>query len=635
MPEKPLAGSFSSLAELVQRLPCAAAAIDRDLRYLFVNDEYVRAYGRSREQLICRTVSEVFDLSEPPKGLLEVLAGRSVTYERVRSVRPDGVERFANMGHLPWRDETGAIAGALLTSAELTSEQIAAERNISEDRLRHAIELAGIYVWEIDRARKSSWQAGNLNNYFHGFTTDKFNQDPWSMVHPDDRDRVVGTAKRDLRAEGRYIVEYRLNGTQQETWVRAGAVSVPTDGGGPPKLIGVMQNITSRKQIELAALQANEAKSAFLATMSHEIRTPLNGVLGMVQAMLAEPGTDLQRERLGVIKQCGETLLATLNDVLDFSKIEAGKLTIETIEFELGPVVRAVVATFDQAARAKGLELTCDLERGLGRYRGDPTRLRQILGNLVSNALKFTSEGEVRIVAVGGPVGLELRVADTGIGISADKVGKLFQSFTQVDASTTREFGGTGLGLAISRSLTDLMGGVIEVESTPGEGSTFRVRLPFERLGEEGVEDARDLEAHSPQVGVRVLAAEDNAVNQLVLKTLLGQVGVDVHVVGNGAEAVEAWRRGAWDVILMDIQMPVMDGVAATLAIRGEEAANGRGRTPIVALTANAMSHQVAEYAAAGMDDHVAKPIDAARLFEVLQAVLDAADQETAQAATG
>ena len=636
MSTKPLAGSFLSLAELVEGLPCVASALDRDLRYLFVNDQHVRAYGRPREELIGRTMSEVYKLSEPPKDLLEVLAGRSITYERVRMVRADGAERYANMCELPWRDETGEIAGVLLTSVELTSEQIVAERNVSEDRLRNAIELAGIYVWEIDRAHKSAWQAGDLNNYFSGFSTDKFNQDPWSMVHPDDHDRVVDMAKRDLRATGRYIVEYRLSGTQQETWVRGGAVSVPTEGGGPPKLIGVMQNITERKQAELAALQASEAKSAFVATMSHEIRTPLNGVLGMVQAMLAAPGTDVQKERLKVIQQCGESLLTTLNDVLDFSKIEAGKLNIETIEFELGPVVRAVVATFHEAARMKGLELACDIERGLGRYRGDPTRLRQILCNLVSNAVKFTSAGEVRIAAVGSHVGLELQVADTGIGISSDKVGRLFQSFTQVDASTTREFGGTGLGLAISRSLADLMGGVIEVESAPSEGSLFRVRLPFERLGEEGDLCAAPAEADPSRVAsVRVLAAEDNAINQLVLKTLLGQAGVDLHVVENGVQAVEAWRQGEWDVILMDVQMPVMDGVTATATIRAEEAAGRRRRTPIVALTANAMSHQVAEYAAAGMDDHVAKPIDAVRLFEVLQSVLDAADQEMAQAAAG
>jgi two-component system, sensor histidine kinase len=319
--------------------------------------------------------------------------------------------------------------------------------------------------------------------------------------------------------------------------------------------------------------------------------------------------------------------------VLDFSKIEAGNLDIESIEFDLGPVVRGVAATFEPAAELKGLEVVCDVERGVGRYRGDPGRLRQILANLVSNALKFTTAGEVRLVAIGSHAGLELQVADTGIGIAPDKVQALFQSFTQVDASITRQFGGTGLGLAICRSLAELMGGFIEVESEPGRGSLFRVRLPFERLGDESEEaPLAPAASFDETASVRVLAAEDNPVNQLVLKTLLGQVGVDVHVVDNGALAVQAWQTAAWDVILMDVQMPVMDGLTATAAIREQEAARNLRRTPIVALTANAMSHQVAEYLAAGMDAHVAKPIDAGALFEVLQAVLDAADAEPAEA---
>ncbi|HQT54048.1 MAG TPA: ATP-binding protein, partial [Phenylobacterium sp.] len=233
-----------------------------------------------------------------------------------------------------------------------------------------------------------------------------------------------------------------------------------------------------------------------------------------------------------------------------------------------------------------------------GRYRSDPTRLRQILYNLVSNALKFTDAGEVRLAVTRAQEDLVIEVSDTGLGMSAEVMGRLFQKFEQADASTTRRFGGTGLGLAICRQLAELLGGAITVTSAEGRGSTFRVVLPLERIGEETVEAApaetTGVATLEPERALRVLAAEDNSVNQLVLKTLLQQVGVEVFVVGDGQQALEAWRAHDWDLILMDVQMPVMDGPSATVAIRADEARSGRARTPIIALTANAMAHQTA-----------------------------------------
>jgi|SRR5579872_2118174 len=390
---------------------------------------------------------------------------------------------------------------------------------------------------------------------------------------------------------------------------------------------------------ERAAEAANEAKSAFLATMSHEIRTPLNGVLGMAQAMAAETLSPVQRERLDIIDQSGKALLAILNDILDLSKIEAGKLELEEIEFDLGEVARGAHSAFTALANKKGLSFALDIDRARGVYMGDPTRLRQILYNLISNALKFTEHGEIRVTAVRDAEALTIAVRDTGVGIPEEALGKLFGKFAQVDASTTRRFGGTGLGLAICQKLSNLMGGAIGVESTLGEGSTFTVTLPMERVGEE--REAIPLPSPpthgaTPEgtLSLRVLAAEDNSVNQLVLKTLLHQIGVEPVVVDDGAQAIEAWEAGRWDVILMDIQMPVMDGPTATRLIREREAATGRARTPIIALTANAMSHHVTEYLAAGMDDHVAKPIEAGRLFAALQAAIEATPdaQETSAA---
>jgi len=393
---------------------------------------------------------------------------------------------------------------------------------------------------------------------------------------------------------------------------------------------------TRAQEKELAAEAANRAKSAFLATMSHEIRTPLNGVLGMAQAMAAGKLSEVQRDRLSVIHQSGESLLAILNDLLDLSKIEAGKLELEDIEFDLSAVARGAHSAFTALANKKGLSFALDVEAAAGCYRGDPTRLRQILYNLISNALKFTEQGEIRVRAAREDGMLAISVRDTGLGISAENLSRLFGKFDQLDSSTTRRFGGTGLGLSICRELAHLMGGDIAVESEAGRGSTFTLRIPLPRTGDAKAPVA--LTPPSPQeelapIALRVLAAEDNAVNQLVLKTLLHQLGVEPTVVDNGEAALEAWEAAQWDVILMDIQMPVMDGLAAAAAIRAREAETGRARTPIVALTANAMSHQVEQYLAAGMDSHVAKPIEAAALFAALSTVTaERADDASAAA---
>ena len=402
---------------------------------------------------------------------------------------------------------------------------------------------------------------------------------------------------------------------------------------GPQYLLAVAEDITDQQAAALAleealehAKAANVAKSTFLATMSHEIRTPLNGVLGMAQAMAGDQLSGRQRDRLNVIRESGEGLLAILNDVLDLSKIEAGKLDLEEIDFDLEEVARGPYTAFTSIANRKGISFALDLGNAGGGYRGDPTRLRQILYNLISNALKFTECGEIRVTARARPSGLELRVSDTGIGMSGDTVAGLFTSFGQADASTTRRFGGTGLGLAISLELAELMGGTIQVDSALGQGSVFYLTLPLPRvqlasaapcLAPLNLEPAAQLE-------LRVLAAEDNTVNQLVLRTLLDQIGINPVMVENGALAVEAWETGSFDLVLMDIQMPVMDGPTASRTIRAREVETGRPRIPIIALTANVMSHQIADYHLAGMDAHVAKPIEAGKLFAALEAVINA-----------
>jgi signal transduction histidine kinase/ActR/RegA family two-component response regulator len=404
-----------------------------------------------------------------------------------------------------------------------------------------------------------------------------------------------------------------------------------------------------------AANAANVLKSQFLANMSHEIRTPLNGVLAMADVMAMDRLPAAQRGRLEVIRQSGGLLLTVINDVLDISKIEAGKLALVEEDFDLETVAATARASYEVLAQSRGLAFSVEIEESAGGlWRGDPNRIRQILGNLLSNAVKFTLTGSVSARFLADPLGgIILTVHDTGVGVPAGKLPLLFEKFTQADSTATRRFGGTGLGLSICRELTQMMGGEIHARSREGEGSLFEVRLPLARslatepsstpvsdlrsatLSAEDLDETPDAAAPDDGEGrpLRILAAEDNPTNQQVLAAVMGSLGLEVEIVGDGAAAVAAWTDGAYDMILMDIQMPVMDGIAAAKAIRSQEALTRRPRTPIVALTANALSHQVDEYLAAGMDDHVAKPIEIAKLYDAICTVMSRAEEAAAKVA--
>ncbi len=408
-----------------------------------------------------------------------------------------------------------------------------------------------------------------------------------------------------------------------------GALVLTAGAGAYTVFIGRLAQSLARESQALrsalgAAQAASRAKSSFLAVTSHEIRTPLNGVLGMAQAMANDDLSDVQRERVGVISQAGNALLDTLNDILDLSKIEAGKLDLESAPFDLEAVTGSAVGAFSASALAKGLEFSLYVdERARGTFEGDAARLRQVLCNLLSNAVKFTEAGSVGVGVTANALGVRISVSDTGPGVPDSFAERLFEKFTQADASTTRRFGGTGLGLAICRELCEAMGGCITVSNGVETGATFVVDLPLAR-SQQTAPAALAL-APAPSEGaapenrpLRALAAEDNAVNQLVLRTLLDQIGIEAEIVVDGIEAVAAWEKGDFDLVLMDIQMPRMDGPTATRAIREREAVTGRQRTPIIALTANVMRHQVDEYAAAGMDAFVAKPIAITELFAAI-----------------
>jgi signal transduction histidine kinase/ActR/RegA family two-component response regulator len=381
------------------------------------------------------------------------------------------------------------------------------------------------------------------------------------------------------------------------------------------------------------AEEASRAKSEFLANMSHEIRTPMNGIIGMTDLALMTPLADTQRDYLQTVRNSAESLLVIINDILDFSKIEAGKLEIAAVDFSLRTLLGDTLKPMVIRAEEKRLRLTVDVGPEVpDAIVGDPIRLRQVLVNLVSNALKFTDAGEilVRIVhdleADGARVTLHVSVVDTGIGIAEDKQVAIFQAFTQADGSTTRVYGGTGLGLTISGQLVSLMGGQIQVESTPGRGSAFYFSITV-ALASSPVAVKTAPKPAAPVLGtrqLRVLVAEDNIVNRRLAEYLLRLRGHQPSMVVNGREAVEALDRASFDVVLMDLQMPEMDGFAATAAIRARERESG-ARTPIVALTAHAMEGDRQRCLDADMDGYVSKPIDASELFGVIDTVTKAA----------
>jgi PAS domain S-box-containing protein len=784
------------LFNLMASAPVALAVTDGELRLMHSSPRWREEFGLEGREIHGEALSELLpDIflrwGERVRACLE---GEVLKGERVRFQTADGRHIWARVEVGPWRTPDGAIGGLMLLSQDISDLVDALDRaQRSEGRMRLATELSEIHVYELDYKARQLLSIGAEDTFFNQrLTYDDLYRNVWVSVHPDDR-AMAQAAWEHHRATGEpYRVEYRVaRDDGQEVWAYSTSELITDESGRPLRLVGALQNITSRKRAEVemaqardAAEAANRAKSEFLANMSHEIRTPMNGVIGMNALLLRSELSAEQRKYAEAVQSSAESLLSIINDILDVSKLEAGKVELEAIDFKLTSLVEDVAELLAPRAAEKALEIACYLDDGAqGGFTGDPTRLRQILLNLVSNAVKFTERGFVAIevksqVGEQGRRGLRIEVADTGPGLSPEAKLGLFQKFHQADGSITRKFGGTGLGLSICRQLAELMGGQIGVSDRPGGGCIFwlELELPIADLAEEGaapnnpnglrgarilivddiplnrdifrrqleaegamVEEAadgphaltqlsaareagrpfdivlldhmmpvmagdevarrirqdqddpqprivvassmgapsrQDLEAWpaldgfltkpvrqhvltetlsrlgsrcpwsgldqqaflaapaepvAPQeatalvepASVRILLAEDNEINTLLTRTLLEGMGCEVVCVVNGALAVAAMAEGGFDLVLMDMQMPVMDGLEATRRIR---AMGGLpSQVPIVAMTANAMrSDQDACYAA-GMTDFVSKPIHTETFLTTVARNLDAA----------
>jgi PAS domain S-box-containing protein len=628
------------IAGFVESSPVALMMTDRDLRVMHVSPQWRVDMGMEGAVVEGRTIGELFpELTADSMDVFERARRGEVVHAPKTQLRlGEGRLPWVRAEVTPWRDSRGEIGGILSMTHDITDMVLALkESERDKRRLKLAAEIAGLHVWEMDYVAQHLRKEGAEDTFFDTPQTwESLKHDLWHTIHEEDRPGAM--AKWEVcQAKGEpYRHEYRLaRGDGKEVWCFGGSDLVLGRDGQLQSVIGVMQNITERKAAERAIAQArddaesaNRAKSEFLANMSHEIRTPLNGVMGVAGALARTKLTRPQRDMVRLIETSAHTLESLLSDVLDLARIEAGRLSLKIEAFDLDDAVTPVTSLFAPTAVAKGLAFEVDIApEANGAFEGDVARIRQILSNLISNAVKFTNEGSVKVRVAAAPAeggtALTFEVIDSGIGFDEAARRRLFERFEQADGSITRRFGGTGLGLAISRSIACAMGGDLDAQATPGEGARFVFTVTLPRAAAAAPKPrvaAAGFAAPPADVArPRILLAEDHPINRQVVELILGSLEVDLTCVENGQEAVDAFRRQAFDLVLMDMQMPVMDGLTAIREIRGHESARQAAPTPIYALTANAMPEHIEASRLAGANAHLAKPIAAQALIEAVQ----------------
>jgi PAS domain S-box-containing protein len=620
-----IAGNEDLYRLLVEASPLPTWITDETTgRFLLVNTAALHAYGYTRDEFLAMSI--------------DVL-------------RKDG--RLSDVELRSTRVSIGDVSAVVTHVLDQDHHQRRVEHALveSEQLHRELIENASDVITVIDQAGTMTYCSASVERLLGHSPSDIVGQQVVTFVHPDDHQIVLDSILHHRANPGvRHSSEIRFRHADG-SWRRfeaVGAATVPNPGA--LRIVVNARDVTDRRDAEehqralaralAAAHQAAEAatvaKSEFLATMSHEIRTPLNAVLGLTEHLLDTTLSAEQRRHLQMVHDAGDVLLILVNDILDLSKIEADRIVLEAMPLALSWVAHGAVALFTPQAEARGLSLRVEIGPDVpGFVRGDPTRIRQVLTNLISNAVKFTEHGEIVVgvttTAVSGTTaGVRVSVRDTGVGIPADKLDSLFTAFQQLDNSTTRTHGGSGLGLTISRRLVRLMGGELSVTSELGKGSdfSFSLTLPIEVRGARGAEassgptptaDAVAPAAAEQMAPLRILLAEDNPVNQQVALAILRKRGHHLTVVDDGQQALDAAALGGYDIILMDIHMPNLDGIAATAAIR--QLSQGAS-VPIVAVTADASPAERERCLAAGMDDFLTKPYTAKALYSIAEATV-------------
>ena len=620
----------------------------------FINRTYREFFGTTCEQVDdgkWQLLIHPDDASEYVAAFQRAVREHAPFRAEARVRRADGEWRWFGSYATPRLSPNGAFLGHVGLSADITERRRAEQAlRSSEEKFRQLAENIREVFWIMPPEANEVLYVSPAYERVWGRSCDSLYQNPMSWaeaIHPDDQERARVLFARQIHGDS-VESEYRIRTPDgQEKWICDRAFPVRDQNGQLVRVVGIAEEITDQKRREEALIQAgeaaeaaNRAKSRFLANMSHEIRTPMNGVLGMLQLLSGTELTPEQQRFINVAHTSGRALLTLIDGILDLSKIEARKITLEKLSFDLHHAIEEVCEPLRVQAHAKGLCFRSGVSPETPRFvRGDAQRLGQVLTNLVGNAIKFTERGEVTLYTAlesqgDGTATIRFAVSDTGIGIRPEQVAALFSPFTQADASTTRRYGGTGLGLAISKELVEMMEGTIGVDSREGRGSTFwftavlrldpaaQLRLPDER------EDGR---SRAPRRGTgvghpaRVLVAEDNPTNREVALAQLETLGYKADAVSNGAEAIEALERSRYGLVLMDCEMPVMDGFEATRRIRGSHPG-----IPIIAVTADAMSGDRDRCLNKGMNDYLSKPVDLGQLADVLAKWLASPDGDAA-----
>ncbi len=645
---------------VLEQAPSGITNLDETGRFLSVNDKYCRIVGYSREELLGRTFQDIThpgDVALDEQNLQALLEGSIPGYSREkRYIRKDGATVWVNITVARVCDSAGKFQSLLAIVDDISGRKKAEERlQQSHDRYRFLADAMPQMVF----TATPDGQADYHNRSWLAYTGRTFNAmlgRGWAAaVHPEDADLCLSGWESALAAGKPYETETRLRRADGEyRWHLIRATPMRDAGGSILQWVGAAIDIEDRKraaaELERKVLeqtaeareqaqraeQASLAKSEFLAMMSHEIRTPMNVIVGLADLIEERALPDNQREYVCRLRRASATLLTVINDILDLAAVESRRLSLQKIPFEPGAVVQSVVSIMEIRARARGLSLMCDMASSLPpRLTGDPDRLHQVLLNLVGNAVKFTEQGSVRLLVTGmvdnGLAMLTFSVADTGIGIPTDKQALIFEPFTQADSSITRQYGGTGLGLTISRQLVDLMEGRMWLESEPGRGSTFSFSVTFPVL-EPKIPAAR-VEASAPAPGSserrtpapeqaesrrEILLVDDSPDNVFLIQEFLKDSPYTVDVAENGMDALTKVQTRHYDVVLMDVQMPVIDGHTATRVIRAWEVENHTPPVPILALTAHALLGEVEKSMQVGCNAHLSKPIQRQALLAAL-----------------